>query len=222
MVAYAPTNTVILTDSASNIRRLLTIIDPIDVETYKEELADPSSSTPTRTVVADQLSRDLRRRGRRRRRAPGRGGVAARARGRSRRARQPPQAAQTPEQVTQRGQVRIITDERTNSLIVLARARPLEDDPRLIAQARRAGGRRRAASTSTTCSTPTPRSSRRRSRARCSAGSRARRHGRRRRWPASAARPRAARPGRRRCAPRSRAASRGRHGHGRPADQLAA
>ena len=39
MAAYAPTNTVILTESASNIRRLLAILEAIDVETYKEELA---------------------------------------------------------------------------------------------------------------------------------------------------------------------------------------
>ncbi|HEM45591.1 MAG TPA: hypothetical protein ENO23_00935, partial [Alphaproteobacteria bacterium] len=39
IVAYAPTNTIIITDTQANIRRLLTILEAIDVETYKEELA---------------------------------------------------------------------------------------------------------------------------------------------------------------------------------------
>ena len=39
MVAYAPTNTIILTDTAANIRRLLSILEAIDVESYKQELA---------------------------------------------------------------------------------------------------------------------------------------------------------------------------------------
>jgi general secretion pathway protein D len=39
MVAYGPTNTIILTDTAANIRRLLGILEAIDVETHKEELA---------------------------------------------------------------------------------------------------------------------------------------------------------------------------------------
>ena len=39
MVAYAPTNTIILTDTEANIRRLLSILEAIDVKTYKEELA---------------------------------------------------------------------------------------------------------------------------------------------------------------------------------------
>ena len=47
MAAYAPTNTVILTESASNIRRLIAILESIDIETYKEELAVIRSSTRT-------------------------------------------------------------------------------------------------------------------------------------------------------------------------------
>ena len=39
MVAYAPTNTVILTDVRHEHPRILSIVRSIDVETYKEELA---------------------------------------------------------------------------------------------------------------------------------------------------------------------------------------
>ena len=35
MAAYAPTNTVILTESASNIRRIIAILESIDVDTYR-------------------------------------------------------------------------------------------------------------------------------------------------------------------------------------------
>jgi general secretion pathway protein D len=42
MFAYRPTNSIILTDSASNIRRILEILDLIDVETYKETQALPA------------------------------------------------------------------------------------------------------------------------------------------------------------------------------------
>ena len=38
VIAYAPTNTLILTDTAANIRRLMRIIDQIDIETYGGKL----------------------------------------------------------------------------------------------------------------------------------------------------------------------------------------
>ena len=127
MVAYPPTNTVILTDSASNIRRILSILESIDVETFKEELArDQGSSTPTRPCWPQQLSEIFGAEVSARRRGHG-GGAARRAR---------PQAS--PGQPTPRprrsgaseDQVRIITDERTNSLIVLASRAALGGDPR--------------------------------------------------------------------------------------------
>ena len=39
LVLYAPTNTIILTDTKSNVRRLMGILDALDVESHKEELA---------------------------------------------------------------------------------------------------------------------------------------------------------------------------------------
>jgi general secretion pathway protein D len=124
LVSYAGTNTIILTDSASNITRILSIIEAIDVETFKEELALIRLQFADATVVADQLSQLF-----------GAEVVSgARAQGGNARVRarpQPvvpgqPQLGQTPE-ATRRGQLKIITDERTNSLVALAARSTLED-----------------------------------------------------------------------------------------------
>src|SRR5206468_885553 len=56
MAAYPPTNTVILTESASNIRRLIQILESIDVETYKEDLAVINVEYADATTLADQVS----------------------------------------------------------------------------------------------------------------------------------------------------------------------
>ena len=56
MVAYAPTNTIILTDSGTNISRILDILRDIDVETYKEELSVVHLRHADAATLADQLS----------------------------------------------------------------------------------------------------------------------------------------------------------------------
>ncbi|TMA35323.1 MAG: hypothetical protein E6J87_04180, partial [Deltaproteobacteria bacterium] len=56
MAAYAPTNTVILTESSSNIRRLIQILESIDVETYKEDLAVIPIEYADASTLADQVS----------------------------------------------------------------------------------------------------------------------------------------------------------------------
>jgi hypothetical protein len=56
MAAYPPTNTVILTESASNIRRLIQILESIDVETYKEDLAVINVEYADAATLADQVS----------------------------------------------------------------------------------------------------------------------------------------------------------------------
>jgi type II secretory pathway component GspD/PulD (secretin) len=56
LVSYAGTNTIILTDSASNITRILSILEAIDVESFKEELALIRLQYADAAVVADQLS----------------------------------------------------------------------------------------------------------------------------------------------------------------------
>ena len=124
LVSYAGTNTIILTDSASNITRILSIIEAIDVETFKEELALIRLQYADATVVADQLSQLFGAEV-----VSGARATAAAARVRAR--PQPvvpgqPQPGQSPE-ATRRGQLKIITDERTNSLVALASRSTLED-----------------------------------------------------------------------------------------------
>jgi general secretion pathway protein D len=114
LVAYAPTNTVILTDAATNISRILSIVRSIDVETFKEELSVIELQHADATTMAQQLSEIF-----------GAEVAEATAPGAQRlptRARRPGQAAVQPSgaELATKGLVRIITDERTNSLIVLA------------------------------------------------------------------------------------------------------
>jgi general secretion pathway protein D len=117
MAAYQPTNTVILTESASNIRRLISIIEAIDVDTYREDLAVIHLDYADAATMAQQLS-DIYG-------AEVAGGALPTAT-RSRRATQAaPQAPPTGQSPLKN--VRIITDERTNSLIVLAARAQLEE-----------------------------------------------------------------------------------------------
>jgi len=125
LVAYAGTNTIILTDSASNITRILSILEAVDVETFKEELALIRLQFADATVVADQLSQLFG--------AEVMGGARQSAAASRVRARpqpvvpgQQPSPGQSPA-ASRRGQVRIITDERTNSLVALASRATLEE-----------------------------------------------------------------------------------------------
>ena len=117
IAAYQPTNTVILTESASNIRRLIAILQSIDVDTYREDLALIHLEYADAATMAQQLS-DIYG-------VEVAGGVAP-AGVRARRAAQPnPQMPQVPQSPLRN--VRIITDERTNSLIVLAARAQIEE-----------------------------------------------------------------------------------------------
>jgi general secretion pathway protein D len=121
MVAYPPTNTVILTDTASNIRRILSIIEAIDVETYKEEIAVIKLKHADATTLGQQISdvygAEI---------APSAGGIAT---GRAR----PPAAPGQPQGLTELHEsIRIITDARSNSMIVLASHDRIEEIRRLV------------------------------------------------------------------------------------------
>lgn len=129
MVAYAPTNTVILTDSATNIRRILEIVQAIDVETYKEELAVLKVRHADAGALAQQLA-DIYGGEVSGGAQGGPGAAALRVR--------PPQVPGQPVlpgtgEVT-RDRVRIITDERTNALIILASRARLADIRALVAK----------------------------------------------------------------------------------------
>ena len=56
LVAYQPTNTIIVTDSESNIRRLLSILAALDVESYRQELAVIKVEYADANTLAEQLS----------------------------------------------------------------------------------------------------------------------------------------------------------------------
>jgi len=123
MVAYEPTNTIILTDTESNIRRLLSILEAIDVESYREELAVIKIKHADAATLGDQISEiysvDASATGGNRTAAARR--AAATRRTGSRAAAQPA-AGGSPS-----AKVRIITDERTNSIMVLASRQQIED-----------------------------------------------------------------------------------------------
>ncbi len=125
MVAYGPTNTIILTDTATNIRRLLTILEAIDIETFKEEFAVIKVEHADASTLGDQISEiygaDVSS-------SAATSATAARRARSSRRTRTP---APTVEPAS-RGKIRIITDERTNSLILLASRSQLDDIRELI------------------------------------------------------------------------------------------
>ena len=127
MVAYAPTNTIILTDTEANIRRLLSILEAIDVKTYKEELAVIKIKYADASTLGEQISEIYGA-------AVSSGaGPAAAARARRSASRRGsasppvPGVSGTPE-----SKVRIMTDERTNSLLVLASRTSLADIRELV------------------------------------------------------------------------------------------
>ena len=121
IASYAPTNTVILTESASNIRRIIAILESIDIETYREEIAVLRIEFADASTMASQIAEIF---GATVTAAVGRTGRANR-----RGAKPAPTAARAAGEL---GKVRIITDERTNALIVLAPRTQLEEVRRLV------------------------------------------------------------------------------------------
>jgi general secretion pathway protein D len=116
MVAYAPTNTVILTDAGTNIARILDILRDIDVETYKEELSVVKLEHADAATLADQLSEIFGAE------VADTGTTPGMAVARARRTMQPipGQPPQPGGDVGAASHARIITDARTNSLVILA------------------------------------------------------------------------------------------------------
>ena len=123
LVAYAPTNTIILTDSAANILRIQSILESLDVETHKEELAVIRPVFADAQALAEQLSEVFGAE------VSTSTPAATRVSPRVRRAVAQQQQADTGG--PSRGQVRIITDVRTNALIILA-SRTILDEMRVL------------------------------------------------------------------------------------------
>jgi len=124
IASYAPTNTVILTESSSNIRRVIAILESIDIETYREELTvirvEYADAATMASQIADIFGAEV-------------SSAAATSRRRTSR-RSSAKATPTPtaRPAGDLGKVRIITDDRTNSLIVLAPRTQIEEVRRLI------------------------------------------------------------------------------------------
>jgi len=141
IIAYAPTNTLILTDNAANIRRVLNIIREIDVETYEEqikviplEFADATELTSQLQEIFSSTQPGAA--------TPGAGGATAAARARAAaRAAAAAAAANggaaaglgaTSDTVGLAGEPRFIPDARTNSIIVLAPQGTIRQVERLV------------------------------------------------------------------------------------------
>ena len=122
MVAYAATNTVILTESASNIRRILSILESIDIESYQDELVVLKIEHADAGVLADQISEIYG--------AEAVSPAAATRRTRTSRRSATPAAPAA----DAHGRVRILTDERTNSLIVLSSRSQFDEIRSLVAK----------------------------------------------------------------------------------------
>ncbi|MBW2216320.1 MAG: type II secretion system protein GspD, partial [Deltaproteobacteria bacterium] len=101
IVPYAPTGTLIITDVLSNIERLMKIIEEIDVEGIGEEISVIPLEHATASVMAKSLSSIFQRR------------TAAKTKGSA-----------------GGGAIRVTSDERTNTLIILAS----ENDTRKVRQ----------------------------------------------------------------------------------------
>ncbi len=121
--AYAPTNTVILTEAASNIRRIMAILEAIDIKTNREDLAIFQIEHADAATLAGQISEIYG--------AESSGSTATR-RPRARsstRAKTPAAPSSEPGALSK---VRLITDDRTNSVIALGPRDKLNDVRNLI------------------------------------------------------------------------------------------
>ena len=129
LVAYAATNTIIVTDSESNIRRLLSILDAIDVESYRQELAVIKIEFADASTLGEQLSEIY---------GAEVGATAGGATAAQRRTRARRRTANATPAISEAGSsgvgsaVRILTDERTNSLLVLSSRQQLADIRALV------------------------------------------------------------------------------------------
>lgn len=124
LIAYQPTNTLIVTDTASNIRRLVTIIDQIDIETHREQVKVIELDHADAETVAGQLQQIFAESG-------GQSSPRTTARVRRARAAQAPTAA-APVIAGVAGEPRFLTDERTNSVIVIATRAMIEQIEKLV------------------------------------------------------------------------------------------
>jgi general secretion pathway protein D len=120
VISYPATNLLIVTDALSNISRLLQIIREIDVEENVSEIAVIPLENANATDVAQTLDTIFQ-------------GSTTRRSVTTTRARRAPAQAQPDEAGPALGEVKIIADERTNSLIIIASAYDTEKVKSLVA-----------------------------------------------------------------------------------------
>ncbi|HTO71617.1 MAG TPA: type II secretion system secretin GspD [Myxococcota bacterium] len=127
VIAYGPTNTLIITDSSANIVRLSEIIDQIDVSTYQEQV----KLIPIQYADAQALTQQLQQIF---------GDDSGGGPGGARRARAAPQATPTAVPgvpgsdavIGSAGEPRFIPDVRTNAIVVIATKAVLHEIERII------------------------------------------------------------------------------------------
>jgi len=110
---YLPTNTLIITDTSSNITRLMKIVEELDVDIYRETIEVIRLKNANATTVANILTSLYQSTG-----------------GALKRTRSVPAGGQPGQQQTIIS--KIIPDERTNSLIIVANRTELSDIKELI------------------------------------------------------------------------------------------
>jgi len=107
LTTYADTNTIILTETASNIGRLLEIVREIDVPGFEQKITIIPLVNAQADILAQEILQALEP-------GPGMPGAVPQARGRRRAAAQPVLTGKTT------AQIKIIPDLRTNALIIVA------------------------------------------------------------------------------------------------------
>jgi general secretion pathway protein D len=130
LIAYQPTNTLIVTDAAANIRRLITIIGQIDIATHREQVKVLPIRYADASVLTAQLVQIFAERA-------SQTATGARATARARRAARPAQqpaagGASAPVVAGVAGEPRFITDERTNSIIVISTRAMIQQVEKLV------------------------------------------------------------------------------------------
>ncbi len=120
IVAYTPTNTLIITDYASNLQRILTILRDLDVESSDEKITfvtlKYASAQSLVTVIQNLMEKGAQRGMVRRTTSPAPAALPARG------APEAQPAVAAAGEGTALGVSKLVSDDRTNSLIIVANA----------------------------------------------------------------------------------------------------
>lgn len=108
LVAYKPTNTLIVTDVLSNVNKLLKILQEVDIPGYELQL----TVVPLKYASAKVIAEELR--------------ILFEARKMARAARAPTPKVQKVSEIGAEEELKIIPDERTNAIIILATAQTIK------------------------------------------------------------------------------------------------